>query len=353
MKGSVPLFSSFDDYIKVLGVPKVAGMKLTDNDDILSDSGKQPELSLNVIISRRALKLVYKDVSAFAFNMQRYHWDECATQPDNPLTNLNHYVQMQLAKAVQLFRRKTFSHQLPREMQVTEYDHVVLNVISNVMHSDLKFNDKIATLHGVRSLASNYAYSQRKFLPIFLNSDMVTYPWLVDLGITVEQFIPSPQTLKLKVDYPTLYSSLESFNLLKDEINKIEEGLFDTLSKLFDNMFKTTDYTDFIDNAVILYGKVKPYHSCTLIEDHQNREQKYREDPDKVAELREDKEKLKTFLDTTPKRKIEEEVEKINTSTLLLKFKLDCNCHIDTDDWKLIAIPQMFYHVFGMVAKEA
>jgi hypothetical protein len=138
----------------------------------------------------------------------------------------------------------------------------------------------------------------------------------------------------MKTDYPTVYSALENFILLKDEINKLEAGLYEQLENILNNMLSTTDLKDFVDSALIFYGKVTPHHRDTEFN-------------------RQVEERQKVMLDDVDKNSIStgQLNEELNAKTFLSVYKLDCHCHSHSDDWKLRILPQIINYTFGMLAK--
>ena len=155
-----------------------------------------------------------------------------------------------------------------------------------------------------------------------------------DLGLEVNEFKGASQSLRMKTDYPTVYSALENFILLKDEINKLEAGLYEQLENILNNMLSTTDLKDFVDSALIFYGKVTPHHRNTEFN-------------------RQVEESQKEILDGVDKSPIltHRLNEELNAKTFLSVYKLDCHCHSHSDDWKLRNLPQIINYTFGMLAK--
>lgn len=134
--------------------------------------------------------------------------------------------------------------------------------------------------------------------------------------------------LVMKQTHPNLCHSFEPFFLLEDEINKIEDGLFDNIKKCLDRILKTGSYPEFVKEAQIFIGTVQSHV-------------------------------IKAPVGQSPVPLFEDEFGNNNTpvdpnaeQSLMGKYKLSCHCHSATNDWRERLIPELMNLVLLMkVAK--
>lgn len=163
-------------------------------------------------------------------------------------------------------------------------------------------------------------YTGREFYPYNYSSHMIKPAKVTDCR--VEDFT-GVNLLKMKVNKPTLCHVVEPFILMKDEINKIEPGLWEKIRDRINEMFATTTHYDFLKTALIFLSEIEPHISDKLIEQH------------------EEDHLLEEFLASPVMRCYD---------NLATRFKLDCHCETSTTDWKESVIPKLLERIFLMKA---
>ena len=334
------LFTQLDDYVNAVAEnpnTETVDLNVGDPEGFGHWVEKTPKtVDVNTLLNRVALnrntRILVNEISTTDFyNRNRDNIETSRIQ------HLNHYILKEVENAFKLLievrnsqRRAHDRFYMADRKEASE--KVIFNVLSNILHSDMPFCDKVSTILIITSMLAHMGlYGCRDLFPPFTVGEYKQNSAVIDLGIEVGDFKGASQSLKMKTDYPTIYSTLENFILLKDEINKSEEGLYEELVKVLNNMLSTTDLKDFIDSALIFYGKVSPYHYHT--EFNRQMEEK----------------KQTSELPTQPLAR--ELIEQLNAKTMLSVYKLDCHCHSHSDDWKLRILPQIINYAFGMLTK--
>ena len=327
------LYNSFDAYFQALNPGHLNLVANKDDEEFdFGDHNKQPDrLDLNIIIERDAIKTNTRHIANELKIWENYHWNRYEAEFSRP-TQLNHYIVKEITNIYKLLseakgERTHFSW--GRRNLVNE-NVVMLNIISNILHSEIMFSDKISVFLALESLVGHTGfYSTRQLMPDFIGQNGFHSGKLTDLGITVDYFKAASMDLKKKTEYPTIYSTFENFTLLKEEIEKIKEGLYDELEKIFNHLLSTQDYLDFVDTSLILIGKLKPYSVEQIYIDAIEEANKANTGDEKAAE------------------KLWKELSK---KSLMQKYSLDCHCHSASDDWKLRILSTIVNNVFNIVA---
>lgn len=338
------LFTNLNDYTNaVANNPNAETVNLNVNDPegFGCYSEKSPkQMNLNILLSRVSLNRNAR-ILTNEFNIADvYHRDREAVDTAR-IQHLNHYVLKEVEDAYKLLiqlrntNRRTRFRDVFTDSRHDANEKVVFNVLSNILHADMSFNNKVSTMIILAGMLSHFGlYNCRGLFPTFTVGEYKQQFIVKDLGLEVNEFKGASQSLHMKTDYPTVYSALENFILLKDEINKLEAELYGQLENILNNMLSTTDLKDFVDSALIFYGKVAPYHRNTEFN-------------------RQVEERQKEMLDGVDKSPIltHQLNEELNAKTFLSVYKLDCHCHSYSDDWKLRILPQIINYTFGMLAK--
>lgn len=197
----------------------------------------------------------------------------------------------------------------------------LLTIIFQPCESNPTPLDRLAALTLCYQLNPRYSYySGRDLYPYNFSSGMIKPAKVTDCR--VEDFV-GVGLLKMKVDKPSLCHVIEPFILLKEEINKIEAGLWEKIRDRINEMFATSNHYDFLKTALIFLSDIEPHYS------------------DKLVERLEEDELLEDFM--TPS---------INKcyDNLARRFKLDCHCESATFDWKECVIPKILERIFLMKA---
>lgn len=205
----------------------------------------------------------------------------------------------------------------------------IFNAISNILHTNTTINNKVIALIVFSDMLRKEGfYFATDFLPDFVdavNSNKKFAKFAV-CDLKVGDFKASKMTMAKKTEFPTIYSTLENLTLLEDEIEKIEKGLYVKIENVIDKLLASADYAEFIDQALIFYSIVDPFTvsetdtgtdiSSPWISSRDRGSNKPKSDP-----------------------------------TLTEKFKLDCACHTQSSQWKLMVLPTIINQVFAMIAK--
>ena len=338
------LFTNLNDYTNAVANnpnAETVNLNISDPEGFGAYNEKSPkQVNLNTLISRIALNRNAR-ILVNEFNIAGvYHRDHEAVDIAR-IQHLNHYVLKEVENAYKLLiQLRNANRRSLNRIMVTGPRHdtsekVVFNVLSNILHADMSFSDKVSTMLILAGMLSHLGlYNCRDLFPAFTIGEYKQQFIVKDLGLEVNEFKGASQSLHMKTDYPTVYSTLENFILLKDEINKLEAGLYEQLENILNNMLSTTDLKDFVDSALIFYGKVTPHHRDTEFN-------------------RQVEESQKEMLDGVDKSPISTHQlnEELNAKTFLSVYKLDCHCHSHSDDWKLRILPQIINYTFGMLAK--
>ena len=141
--------------------------------------------------------------------------------------------------------------------------------------------------------------------------------------ITVDDFI-GINLLKMKGTHANICHSLEPFVMLKSEIDKIEDGLWDRLKDSINRMFAIDNYKLFLEEALLFLGMIDKYEHIPTKETY-----------DMFDEF--------GVNHSEPKPN---DLPKIQT--LLSKYNLDCHCHSHTNVWKFKVMPILINSVFNM-----
>ena len=165
-----------------------------------------------------------------------------------------------------------------------------------------------------------------------VNNDYIINPVAYYCGpllpITKEHIVVDDFTginlLKMKSTHANICHSLEPFVMLKSEINKIEDGLWDRLKDSIDRMFAADNYKLFLEEALLFLGMIDKYEHIPTKETY-----------DMFDEF--------GVNHSEPKPN---DLPKIQT--LLSKYNLDCHCHSHTNVWKFKVMPILINSVFNM-----
>lgn len=199
----------------------------------------------------------------------------------------------------------------------------IFNAISNILNTNTAINNKVASLVVFEDLLRREnQYYGTEFLPDFVNccSGRV-YEKFVPINLTVKDFSASEMSMDKKTGYPTIYSALENFTLLKSEIEKIETGLYTKIEDVINKLLASADYNEFVTQALIFYSIVDPFTNSQLKD---------------------------TSIDIEG---IQIGLKVPALPTLTSKFKLDCACHTHSDQWKLCTLPTILNTIFLMNVK--
>lgn len=338
------LFTDLSDYADAVAYnpnTETVNLEIVDPEYLDYFSVKSPkQINLNTLLNQVSLNRNAR-ILANEFNIADAYRRDRDTVDSARIQHLNHYVLKEVENAYKLLAQlRNANRRFPDRVMVVGFksdtsEKVVFNVLSNILHADMSTSDKVSTMLVIGNMLAHLSlYHCRDLFPTFIISEY-KQPFVVkDLGVQLNDFKGASQSLRTKTDYPTVYSALENFILLKDEINKLETGLYEQLENVLNNMFTTTDLKDFVDSALIFYGKIAPHHRDTEF----NRQVKERQ-----KELLEggDKGPIATYQLN----------EELNAKTFLSVYKLDCHCHTHSDDWKLRILPQIINYSFGMLAK--
>lgn len=199
----------------------------------------------------------------------------------------------------------------------------VLSAIFDPLVNIVPF-DRILALQVIQKMSyGSGGYSNAQYIPF--NSYSCYLLPVKSLECEVDDFI-GMGLLKMKNSKPNLCHSIEPFILLKEEINKYEDGLWYRLKDLIDNLLKSEDYYDFVNTGLILIGKIEPYTDQASISD-----------PAYNAIFDSD------FAPVPPQPNTK--------ATLMTKFSLDCHCHSHSDDWKDKLLPAIINRIFLMTTE--
>ena len=125
----------------------------------------------------------------------------------------------------------------------------------------------------------------------------------------------------MKNTHANICHSLEPFVMLKSEINKIEDGLWDRLKDSIDRMFAADNYKLFLEEALVFLGMIDKYEHIPT----------------------------KPVCDEFGINHAEPKIDSLpNVETLLSKYNLDCHCHSHTNIWKFRVMPILINSVFNM-----
>ena len=195
---------------------------------------------------------------------------------------------------------------------------LILSVFKNDTASALDKILGLQLIHKMRSYGFNNDYM---FNPV-ISFGSLMMP-ITKENITVDDFT-GINILKMKSTHANICHSLEPFIMLKSEIDKIEDGLWDRLKCSIDRMFTIDDYALFLEEALLFLGMISKYE---------------------YAPTQEQVEMFDEFgIDhSEPKPNVLPRVE-----TLLSKYNLDCHCHSSTNVWKFKVMPLLINSVFNM-----
>ena len=197
----------------------------------------------------------------------------------------------------------------------------LLTIIFQPCESNPTPLDRLAALTLCYRLNPSFGhYTGRELYPYNFSSNMIKPAKATECR--VEDFMGSG-LLKMKVDKPSLCHVIEPFILLKNEINKIETGLWEKIRDRINGMFATANHYDFLKATLIFLSEIEPHFSDTLVE-----------------QLEEDH-LLEEFM-SPPKHR--------SYDNLARRFKLDCHCETSTVDWKENVIPKVLERIFLMKA---
>lgn len=181
--------------------------------------------------------------------------------------------------------------------------------------------DRLTALNICYSISPRYnVYVGHELYPYRYYSNMIRPLTVTDCR--VEDF-QGANLLKMKASKSNLCHSLEPFILLKDEINKIEDGLWEKLKNRINRMFEAGTHYDFLTSALLFLGELEPHYSTTLVEKS------------------EDDLLLDDFM-YPPVSHVYE--------NLARRFSLDCYCESGCDDWKESILPKLLERIFMMRA---
>ncbi len=152
-------------------------------------------------------------------------------------------------------------------------------------------------------------------------------------GLTLEDFT-GLNLLEKKRTHANLCHSFEPFMLMKEQINKLEDGLFDRISNSINVILNTNTHVDFIKSSLILIGLVEPF--LVVKEGRQIHRHGLFEDVD---------------LETTIDNQSTVSQEPDNKVSLMAKYQLDCHCHSQANDWRESIIPLLMNQILQMEAK--
>ena len=195
---------------------------------------------------------------------------------------------------------------------------LILSVFKNDTASALDKMLGLQLIHKMRSYGFNNDYM---FNPV-ISFGSLMMP-IIKENITVDDFT-GINILKMKSTHANICHSLEPFIMLKSEIDKIEDGLWDRLKCSIDRMFTIDDYALFLEEALLFLGMISKY------EYPPTQEQVEMFDEFGIDHLE-------------PKPNVLPRVE-----TLLSKYNLDCHCHSSTNVWKFKVMPILINSVFNM-----
>lgn len=181
--------------------------------------------------------------------------------------------------------------------------------------------DRLTALSICYGIAPRYnVYTGHELYPYNCFSNMIRP--LTATDCRVEDF-QGVDLLRMKVSKSNLCHSLEPFILLKDEINKIEDGLWEKLKNRINRMFEAGTHYDFLTSALLFLGELEPHYSTTLVDKSEN---------DLL---------LEDFMDPPVSRVYD---------NLARRFSLDCHCETGCDDWKESILPRLLERIFMMRA---
>lgn len=338
------LFTDLSDYVDAVAHnpnTETVNLEMGDPEGFSHFSVKSPkQINLNTLLNQVSLNRNAR-ILANEFNVVEVYRRDHDTVDSARIQHLNHYVLKEVENAYKLLTQlrnanRRFSYRaIVTGFKFDTSEKVVFNVLSNILHADMSTSDKVSTLLVIGDMLAHLSlYHCRNLFPPFIISEYKQPFAVKDLGVRLNDFKGASQSLRTKTDYPTVYSALENLILLKDEINQLEAGLYEQLENILNNMLSTTNLKDFVDSALIFYGKIAPYHRDTEF----NRQVEERQ-----KEILEDSEKGPISTHQLN--------EELNAKTFLSVYKLDCHCHSHSDDWKLRILPQIINYSFGMLAK--
>ena len=192
---------------------------------------------------------------------------------------------------------------------------LILSVFKNDTASALDKILGLQLIHKMRSYGFNNDYM---FNPV-ISFGSLMMP-IIKENITVDDFT-GINILKMKSTHANICHSLEPFIMLKSEINKIEDGLWDRLKDSIDRMFAADNYKLFLEEALVFLGMIDKYEHIPTMPVY-----------DEFG-----------IDHSEPKPNVLPRVE-----TLLSKYNLDCHCHSSTNVWKFKVMPILINSVFNM-----
>lgn len=276
--------------------------------------------SINDLIEHQALMvLIARGLKAQIKTAKAYSRNFC----DFVLTNNTFLIQLQK------FHDQLFPLTAETSQRSIQGKRVVQpaasKIISLYMHifstKGISNFDRVLGLNLIRQITTCYGRMDYVFNP---SDNHDTSPLAVKhIPVKVKDFQGSG-ILRMKIEQPELCHSLEPFVILKDEINKIESGLWEKLSKVIDRLLACNTHASFFEEALIFLASVEHHVVPNVII---------------TGEFDE-------FGDY-PMPKLDEEKP---AQTLLTKFRLDCNCQTYVDDWKLQCLPILINNIFNMKA---
>lgn len=181
--------------------------------------------------------------------------------------------------------------------------------------------DRLTALNICYSLNPSYSvYTGRELYPYNYYSHMIRPITVTDCRVEDFQGV---NLLKMKASKSNLCHTIEPFFLLKDEINKIEDGLWEKLKNRINHMFETATHYDFLTSALMFLSELEPHYSDTLLE--------------KI----EDDHLLEEFMNPPVVHAYD---------NLARRFSLDCHCESNCEDWKQSILSKLLERIFMMRA---
>ena len=281
------------------------------------NSKDQNTFSLNETIKARVARLIIEQKQ----NRNVYNDDSYYSLADHTL-NKNDFSTRIKKAYLQFFRDE--KRPLP---SIDHFKHrpktfrQILNLMLVVFLQDKKISalDRLIALKEAREIISNREkIDNLEFIPTDTNTGL--FVKLTGQSVQVEDF-EGIKLLEMKKEKAHLCHSIEPFLLLKEQINKLEDGLWDNLRKSINRLFAADSFEAFFSEALVLTGMVEKHLATELIPS---------ENP------------YEDFLGGHPANK--------TYDNLLYRYRLDCHCHSQVDDWKERVIPQLINQIFLMKA---
>ena len=208
----------------------------------------------------------------------------------------------------------------------------ILTAVRYILDLKLPFKEELEVLLILDKLIW-YDYINKELLPWFI-SGRSNKGWLISYDFKVEDFA-NLISFENRLKYPIFVEHLGNFNLLKGDIELIEQGLADKLEQLLNVFLKTENYAEMIEVYYQIHLLVKPHHAGTTLNEH------------KLTDS-DERSRLDFYLAEIDESVDNDAVTNLVNSTLIRKRSIKPRHFYDVLDWKQIIFPELMNLIYDM-----